>query len=96
MKATGWQPHSVRGFLSGTLRKKLGVQIDSAKRDDKERTYRISSKDVPSYRRRATCPAAFLSPNCLFFKHRVSRDRHRDGHRRVNSTPIVEEPLFTH
>jgi hypothetical protein len=44
MKATGWQPHSVRGFLSGTLRKKMGIRVDSIKRDDKERTYRISSK----------------------------------------------------
>ena len=44
MKATEWQAHSVRGFLSGTLRKKLGVRVDSIKRDDNERTYRISSK----------------------------------------------------
>ena len=44
MKATGWQPHSVRGFLSGTLRKKLGIRVDSFKRDDAERAYRISSK----------------------------------------------------
>jgi hypothetical protein len=44
IRATGWQPHSVRGFLSGALRKKLGIRVDSFKRDDKERTYRISSK----------------------------------------------------
>jgi transglutaminase/protease-like cytokinesis protein 3 len=44
MKATAWQPHSVRGFLSGTLRKKFRMNVDSFKRDDKERTYRISSK----------------------------------------------------
>jgi hypothetical protein len=44
MKATSWQPHSVRGFLSGTLRKKLGIRVDSVKRDEHERTYRISSK----------------------------------------------------
>jgi hypothetical protein len=44
MKATGWQSHSVRGFLSGTLRKKLGVRVDSVKRDNNERTYEVSSK----------------------------------------------------
>jgi Protein of unknown function (DUF3489) len=43
-KATGWQAHSVRGFLSGTLKKKLGLRIDSAKLNDGQRTYRLSSK----------------------------------------------------
>jgi Protein of unknown function (DUF3489) len=43
-KATGWQPHSVRGFLSGALKKNLGLRIDSAKGDDGERTYRLASK----------------------------------------------------
>jgi hypothetical protein len=41
MKATEWQAHSVRGFLSGTLRKKLGLVIDSAKGEDGERTYSL-------------------------------------------------------
>ena len=44
MKATGWQPHSVRGFLSGTVGKKMGVQVESFKGDDQQRAYRISSK----------------------------------------------------
>jgi len=43
MKATGWQPHSVRGFLSGSLRKKLGRKVESAKADDGERTYSIKA-----------------------------------------------------
>ncbi len=42
MKATGWQAHSVRGFLSGTLRKKMGLKIESIKRGDGERVYSIS------------------------------------------------------
>lgn len=41
MKATGWQPHSVRGFLSGTVGKKMGLTIESAKREDGERVYSL-------------------------------------------------------
>jgi hypothetical protein len=44
MKATDWQAHSVRGFLSGTLGKKMGTPVESSKRADGERVYRISSK----------------------------------------------------
>jgi hypothetical protein len=43
-KATGWRPHSVRGFLSGTVGKKMGTPVESSKRGDGERAYRISSK----------------------------------------------------
>ena len=43
MKATDWQAHSVRGFLSGTIRKKLGLNVVSNKADDGERTYSIKS-----------------------------------------------------
>jgi len=41
MKATGWQPHSVRGFLSGTVGKKLGLTVTSTKAEDGERTYSV-------------------------------------------------------
>jgi len=44
MKATNWQSHSVRGFLSGTLRKKMGLRVDSFKRNDNERTYCVPSR----------------------------------------------------
>jgi Protein of unknown function (DUF3489) len=41
VKATGWQPHSVRGAISGTLKKKLGLTVDSTKVDKRGRVYRI-------------------------------------------------------
>jgi hypothetical protein len=41
MKATGWLPHSVRGFLSGTVRKKLGLTVASTKGENGERTYSV-------------------------------------------------------
>jgi len=42
MKKTGWQAHTVRGFVSGTLIKKLGLNVESFRTEDKERTYRIT------------------------------------------------------
>jgi Protein of unknown function (DUF3489) len=40
--ATGWQPHTVRGLFSGTLKKKLGLELNSAQEADRGRVYRIS------------------------------------------------------
>jgi hypothetical protein len=41
MQATGWQAHSVRGFISGVLGKKMGHTVESAKRDQ-EGVYSIA------------------------------------------------------
>jgi hypothetical protein len=41
MKATGWLAHSVRGFLSGTISKKMGLTVTSTKDEGGERTYSI-------------------------------------------------------
>ena len=43
MEATEWQAHSVRGFLSGSLRKKMGLRIESAKSAAGERRYSIQA-----------------------------------------------------
>ena len=40
-KATGWQPHSVRGFFAGVVRNKLGLTLESEKPDSGDRIYRI-------------------------------------------------------
>ena len=41
MKSTGWQAHSVRGFLSGTIGKKMRLNVTSTKSKDGERTYSV-------------------------------------------------------
>jgi hypothetical protein len=43
LKATSWQPHSLRGFLSGTIGKKMGLTVKSAKGEDGERSYSIKA-----------------------------------------------------
>jgi hypothetical protein len=43
MKVTGWQPHSVRGFLSGTVGKKMGLAVISTKSENGGRTYSVEA-----------------------------------------------------
>ena len=47
MAATGWQPHSVRGFLAGVVKRKLKLKLDSEK-VGKERVYRIAKSGTAS------------------------------------------------
>jgi hypothetical protein len=44
MQSTGWQPHSVRGFLAAVVRKKLGLKWVSEKTNG-PRVYRIANGD---------------------------------------------------
>ena len=46
MKATGWQQHSVRGFLAGVVRKRLKLKL-SSKKVDGNRVYRIDAAAEP-------------------------------------------------
>ncbi len=41
--ATNWQPHTVRGTMSGALKKRLGLTITSQKVEGRGRTYKIAS-----------------------------------------------------
>jgi hypothetical protein len=42
MEASSWQAHSCRGFISGTLGKKMGLTVKSEKREDGTRVYSIA------------------------------------------------------
>ena len=41
-RSSGWQAHSVRGFLSGTLKKRMGLRVISALTDTGVRRYRLT------------------------------------------------------
>jgi len=41
VEATGWQPHSVRGAMSGALKKRLGLTIASGEVEGRDRVYAL-------------------------------------------------------
>ena len=43
-KATGWQNHSMHGFMSGTLKKKHSFSVISTKEENKDRRYFIGEQ----------------------------------------------------
>jgi hypothetical protein len=43
MTTTGWQAHTVRGFLSGALTKRMGIAVESWRNVDKVRVYRVGA-----------------------------------------------------
>jgi hypothetical protein len=43
MSVTGWMAHSVRGFISGGLGKKMGLTVESLKTSEGARAYRINA-----------------------------------------------------
>ena len=49
-EATGWQAHSIRGAISGSLKKKLGLEVTSEKVDGRGRVYRLAGNVDPAIR----------------------------------------------
>ena len=45
--ATGWQPHSARGFLSGALKKRLRINVISEKSETGQRRYFVAAIKAP-------------------------------------------------
>ena len=43
MKATGWQPHSIRGFLSGIVTRRMCLKVKSIKPESGERRYAVKA-----------------------------------------------------
>ena len=60
MKATGWQQHSVRGFLAGVVRKRLKLKL-SSKKVDGNRVYQIAGARQRQSRALASPSAVVLS-----------------------------------
>ena len=52
MSATGWQPHSIRGFLAGVVRKRMSLNLVSEK-TEQGRVYRIARKSAAGGRNKA-------------------------------------------
>lgn len=44
-EALSWQPHTVRGAIAGSLKKKLGLEVTSEKDEKRGRIYRIANAD---------------------------------------------------
>jgi len=40
-KLTKWQPHTIRGFISGTVSKKMKLTVESIRNDQGDRVYRV-------------------------------------------------------
>jgi Protein of unknown function (DUF3489) len=108
MADTGWQVHSVRGFISGTLGKKMGLSVESTKGEDGERTYslwragrRAEGREWPVPPHRPALPGYFNDRVIAPAYDQQGRSLHprQHGNREVRVFRRVRLPLlpiFTH
>src|SRR5260221_7701025 len=81
MQATGWQQHSVRGFLAGVVRKRLKLKLGS-KKVDGTRVYRVASGDSGkpgagrSKRQSSSAPRAAHQDRACPAGPQITRRRH--------------------
>ena len=68
MKATGWQKHSVRGFLAAVVRKRLKLKLTSEKVDG-SRVYQIATPDRSKTQRRRPKTAIAGRPRRTGLRH---------------------------
>ena len=47
MRVTRWQAHSVRGFISAGVNKRMGLRVTSNRREDGQRVYQIADRLIP-------------------------------------------------
>lgn len=80
MAMTDWQAHSVRGFLSGTVKKKLGLTVTRSKDADGQQRYRIAE------------PAPDVTPRAGASTDAAETDAHAAGEANASNPegPIIE------
>jgi Protein of unknown function (DUF2924)/Protein of unknown function (DUF3489) len=96
MELTGWQAHTVRGFVSGTLTKKLGLNVESFRSQQEERTYRVKWRIIAIGSRRRVLPGGVF----LFWFGLACRaaesvnvtvvDGYRKGKRTMDNAVLME------
>ena len=89
MDATGWQQHSVRGFLAGVVRKRLKLKL-SSKKVDGNRVYQIGGTDRGKVGPRPSKHAGARAwPSWPVRLHRHERARHHDCRRRAGASASI-------